>query len=161
MLIFEKDIKISSVDLCNLISNFSNKINKYYIYNLLSKSDHNIILYSFDNSNVDINNCPCSLIYYEEYKDDEINIYIMFIATKYKFKKLGYASIFLKEFIDFIKNKFIKLKINIILDSLKEAASFYEHMKFKMIITDKYNKIFDINKIDNNEHFIMIYKFEK
>jgi len=160
MLIFERDIEISAIELCQFMCSFSNKINKNYIYELLSEAKNNIVFYSFDNSDVDINNCPCSLIYYEDYIDNEMNIYIMFIATKYKFRKLGYSSSFIKEFINFINQQYSSLynKINIVLDSLIEAVTFYEHLGFKWVITDKYNEIFDIKDDSEYEHFIMIYE---
>lgn len=160
MLIFEKDIKLSAVELCNFMSGFSNKISKNYVYDLLSETRNNIVLYSFDNSEIDIDNCPCSLIYSEDCIGDEKNIYIMFVATKYKFRKLGYSSALMKEFITFIKNKYSGAykKINIVLDSLLEAVTFYEHVGFKWVVTDKYNEIFEIDESPNYEHFIMIYE---
>jgi hypothetical protein len=167
MLVFEKDIKIPSSELCKFMCNFSNKINDKYIYGLLCKSKNNIVLYSFDNSGseIDINNCPCSLIYYVDYNNDEINICIMFIATKYQVRNSGYASIFIEEFINFIKNKFINSnskynKINIVLDSIMEAVTFYEYIGFKWVTTDKYNKIFNITEDSESgyEHFIMVYQ---
>ena len=159
MLIFEKDIHLSPDDLCNFMTKFSTKINKNYIYGLLSEPENNIVLYSFDSSTSDVYNCPCSLIYNKQVIDNEIRIYIMFIATKYKFRKLGYANIFIKEFIDFIKNKYSYLnnKISIILDSVVEAVTFYEHIGFKWTITDKYNDIFEIEEGADYEHFIMVY----
>lgn len=160
MLIFEKDITISAIELCEFMCGFSNKINKNYIYDLLSEAKNNIVFYSFDNSVLDINNCPCSLIYYEDYIVNELNIYIMFIATKYRFRKLGYSSSLIKEFINFINKQYSVShnKINIVLDSLMEAVSFYEHLGFKWVITNKYNEIFDIKEDSEYEHFIMIYE---
>lgn len=168
MLIFEKDIKASLEELYDVMSDFSTKISDYYIYNLFCQTKNKIVLYSFDNnSEPDINNCPCGLIYYIDYKDHEMNVYIMFIATKYKFRNLGYASIFIEEFINFIKNTFIHTKsnneriynkVNIVLDSILEAVTFYEHIGFKLIKTDKYNEKFNINKDIKYEHFIMVYE---
>jgi ribosomal protein S18 acetylase RimI-like enzyme len=168
MLIFEKDIKASLEELYDFMSDFSTKISDYYIYNLFCQTKNKIVLYSFDNnSEPDINNCPCGLIYYVDCIGDEVNIYIMFIATKYKFRNLGYASIFIEEFINFIKNKFIHTKsnngknynkVNIVLDSILEAVTFYEHIGFKLIKTDKYNEKFNINKDIKYEHFIMVYE---
>jgi hypothetical protein len=166
MLIFEKDIKIPLEELYDFMSDFSTKISDYYIFNLFCQTKNKIVLYSFDNSgtDIDIKNCPCGLIYHVDYTGDEINIYIMFIATKYKFRNLGYASIFIEEFINFIKNEFINNesnnynKVNIVLDSLTEAVTFYEHIGFKLIKTDKYNEKFHITKDIKYEHFIMVYE---
>lgn len=175
MLIFEKDIKAPLDELYNFMSDFSSKINDDYIYNLFCKAKNEIVLYSFDNnSEPDINNCPCGLIYYVDHIGDEMNINIMFIATKYKFRNLGYASIFIEEFINFIKNKYVTEannstesnnnsskynKINIVLDSIMEAVTFYEHIGFKWVRTDKYNEIFNIFEDNSDyEHFIMVYQ---
>jgi ribosomal protein S18 acetylase RimI-like enzyme len=168
MLIFEKDIKASLDELYYFMSDFSSKINDDYIYNLFCKAKNEIVLYSFDNNlEPDIKNCPCGLIYNVDYKDNEMNIYIMFIATKYKFRNLGYASIFIEEFINYINDKYVTEcnnnikynKINIVLDSIMEAVTFYEHIGFKWVRTHKYNEIFNIFE-DNcdYEHFIMVYE---
>lgn len=167
MLIFEKDIKVSLDELYDFMSDFSSKINDDYIYDLFCKAKNEIVLYSFDNnSEPDINNCPCGLIYHVDCIGDEMNINIMFIATKYKFRNLGYASIFIEEFINFIKNKYVTEannsskynKINIVLDSIMEAVTFYEHIGFKWVRTDKYNEIFNIIDNSDYEHFIMVYE---
>jgi len=167
MLIFEKNIKASLEELYHFMSDFSSKINDDYIYDLFCKAKNEIVLYSFDNnSEPDINNCPCGLIYHVDYIGDEMNINIMFIATKYKFRNLGYASIFIEEFINFIKNKYVTEtnnsckynKINIVLDSIMEAVTFYEHIGFKWVRTDKYNEIFNITDNSDYEHFIMVYQ---
>ena len=173
MLVFEKDIKVSLDELYEFMCDFSTKISDYYIYNLFCQTKNIIVLYSFDNnSKPDINNCPCGLIYHVDCIGDEMNINIMFIATKYKFRNLGYASIFIKEFINFIKNKYVTEsnnssesnnntkynKINIVLDSIMEAVTFYEHFGFKWVRTDKYNEIFNITDNSNYEHFIMVYQ---
>jgi GNAT superfamily N-acetyltransferase len=178
MLVFEKDINVPLEELYDFMSDFTTKISDYYIYNLFCQTKNKIVLYSFDNSSseIDIKNCPCGLIYHVDYVGDEINIYIMFIATKYKFRNLGYASIFIEEFINFIKNEFTNNKsnnetnysneinynkinkVNIVLDSLTEAVTFYEHIGFKLTKTDKYNKKFHITKDIKYEHFIMVYE---
>jgi len=167
MLIFEKVIKASLDELYHFMSDFSSKINDDYIYDLFCKAKNEIVLYSFDNSETDINNCPCGLIYHVDCIGDEMNINIMFIATKYKFRNLGYASIFIEEFINFIKNKYVTEtnnsckynKINIVLDSIMEAVTFYEHIGFKWVRTDKYNEIFNIFEDNSDyEHFIMVYQ---
>lgn len=162
MLVFlETIVNISNTKLFELLCNMSSKINNNYIYKLLSEKKNKILLYSFDNMYIDIDNCPCSLIYNIEKNKCELNIYIMFIATKYKFRKVGYASIFINEFIEFINKKFSDKydNINIILDSIMDSVTFYEHIGFKWIINDKYNKNLDILE-DETDHFTMIYKLK-
>jgi len=164
MLIFERQLAKLGIDCFQLFDIFctmSRKIiNEYYIYELFA-GNNRIILYSIDNSFVDVRNCPCGLIYKADKKDDEINIYIMFIATKYKYRKTGYASVFIREFIDFIKTQYLgkSEKISIILDSIETAVTFYEHFGFKWTTTEsKHNTIFHIDESNINEHFIMVYQ---
>jgi len=166
MLVFEKEIKLSLDELYKFMCDFSSKISDNYIFHLFCQPKNKIVLYSFDNSIIDIYNCPCGLIYNVGYIDGEMNIYIMFIATKYRYRQAGYASIFIEEFINFIKDKYVIKhdkndkynKINIVLDSIMEAVTFYEHIGFKWVRTDKYNDIFAITKDCDYEHFIMVYQ---
>jgi predicted GNAT family N-acyltransferase len=115
-----------------------------------------------DKSIIDVGNCPCGLIYKVEKNGDELTIYIMFIATQHKCRKTGYATIFINEFIDFIKKRYSRnyKNISIVLDSLETAVTFYEHFGFKWITTEnKYNEIFHIEETETDfEHFIMVYK---
>jgi predicted GNAT family N-acyltransferase len=163
MLIFERDVVKIGIDCFKLFEIFcsmSKAINEYYIYELFA-ADNQIVLYTIDNSLVDIDNCPCGLIYKVEEKEDELNIYIMFIATKYKYRKTGYASLFINEFIDFINKKYLgkSENISIILDSIETAVTFYEHFGFKWTTTEKkYDEVFHIDETNVNEHFIMVYK---
>lgn len=160
MLLFEKDIcgfledEITYV-LCNLGSTISDN----YIYDIVSDKENHIIFYSID-ATPDIYNCPSGLVYKVEKKGRLVNVYILFIATAYRFRKVGYASLFIKEFIAFIKlnykNK--RNKVKIILDSIMDAVTFYEHIGFKWIVTDEYNENFMIPKNCGLEHFIMFYE---
>ena len=165
MLLFEKDLPKNTdpLKLFEIFCQMAKAINFYYIYKLFELSDSKIVLYSIDNSSsVDIENCPCGLIYQIDKKDKEINIYITFIATKYKYRSCGYASLFMNEFIEFIKRKYLGKfeKIEIILDSIMSAVTFYEHFGFKWTTTEtKHNSIFNIDEKNKTfgEHFIMVY----
>jgi GNAT superfamily N-acetyltransferase len=164
MLIFERQLVKIGIDCFKLLDIFCNMsrraINEHYICELFAQ-DINIVLYSIENPLVDVKNCPCGLIYKVEEKEDELNIYIMFIATEYKYRKTGYASLFINEFISFIKKKYLTKSKNIviILDSIETAVTFYEHFGFKWTTTEKkYDSIFHIDETNVNEHFIMVYK---
>ena len=165
MLIFEKDLpkKLDYLELWYILCNMGKSINKFYVYELFTNAKNHLVLYSIDNTKVDIKNCPCGLIYtiVKNENENEINIYIMFIATEYRYRKVGYASIFINEFITFIKEKYGKKfkNISIILDSIETAVTFYEQFGFKWTTTeDKHNSIFNIDETNVNEHFIMVYK---
>ena len=162
MLIFEEDLpkKINCFKLFDIFCRMAKTINEYYIYELFAAANK-IVLYSIENPLADIENCPCGLIYTVEKKENELNIYIMFIATKYKYRSAGYASIFIREFIDYIKTKYTGKfdNIAIILDSVQPAVTFYEHFGFKWTTTEKkYDEVFHIDEKNANEHFIMVYK---
>ena len=164
MLVYEKDLVTKGIDCFKLFEIFCDmsrrSINEYYIYELFA-TDNKIVLYSIDNSHIDVENCPCGLIYKVEKKEDELNIYIMFIATKYKYRKTGYASLFINEFIDSIKAKYLGKfeNIYVILDSIETAVTYYEHFGFKWTTTEKkYDSMFHIDETNVNEHFIMVYK---
>ena len=121
MLIFEKHlVSFSQVNVLDVLIKMTRKINKDYICDLVIDENNNIVLYSFDNSYIDINNCPCALIYQLEIVNRTVNIYIMYIATKYLFRSHGYATMFIKEFLEFVNKKFFDKYdyINIVVDSI-------------------------------------------
>jgi GNAT superfamily N-acetyltransferase len=163
MLLFEKDLP-ENVDYLELFHSFCDmgkNINTNYIYDLLCGANSKIVLYNIDNSYIDIQNCPCGLIYKVRKTENTICVVITFIATKYKCRKVGYASLFLNSFIEFVKENYSKKYGNIIivLDSVIEAVTFYEHIGFKWIVSEKYNELLDISEEDENdiEHFVMEY----
>lgn len=151
MLIFEDELIKQEVDWEELILYFCKLgkiLNEYYIYELF-ECNNQVLLYSIDG---DTKNCPCGLIYNVEQTNDETIIYVLFIATHPKFRSFGYASIFMREFIDNMKEKYGNLTI--ILDSVETAVSFYEDFGFKWT-PNKYEK-FGIDEV-KSQH-IMIYK---
>lgn len=157
MLIVEKTLVEKGVDWVKVMGVFcgmAKKINEKYIYELFA-TEHEIILYSIDNTFTDIENCPCGLIYKVEEGESETIIYIMFIATQYRFRKVGYASIFINEFIELMKKQY--KHISIVLDSLESAVSFYEHLGFQWT-PKKYDEMFDIDETNMHEHSIMSYE---
>ena len=163
MLIFEKHlVSFSQVNVLDVLIKMTRKINKDYICDLVIDENNNIVLYSFDNSYIDINNCPCALIYQLEIVNRTVNVYIMYIATKYLFRSHGYATMFIKEFLEFVNKKFFDNYdyINIIVDSIMDSVTFYEHFGFKNVTTEQYNAKLNILEEDNSEHFVMIYQLK-
>uniref|UniRef100_A0A6C0HSU8 N-acetyltransferase domain-containing protein n=1 Tax=viral metagenome TaxID=1070528 RepID=A0A6C0HSU8_9ZZZZ len=157
MLIFEKNLVENGVKwekVMDVICGMAKKLNEQYIYELFA-NNYEVILYSIDTF-VDIDNCPCGLIYKIEESESGTNIYIMFIATQYRFRKVGYASIFIKEFIDFIKGKYTN--VTIVLDSVESAVTFYEHNGFQWSFDEKYNEVFGVDENNMHEHIIMVLK---
>jgi len=160
MLIFETQFYqfIDYNALYRMFCNMAHSINPQYIQDVFADDKCHVILYTID-SFVDLNNCPCALIYQKEKEGDELNVYIMLIATSYKFRKYGYASLLITEFIEYIKTKYLEkyTHINIILDSVEEVVSFYERIGFQWTADPKYQDKF---KYDQSENYsiIMIYK---
>ena len=157
MLVFEKTLVKNGVDwikVMNVFCGMAKKINEKYICELFA-TEHDIILYCIDNTFTEIENCPCGLIYKVEEGDAGTNVFIMFIATQYRFRKVGYASIFMNEFIELMKTKYTNFSI--VLDSVESAVSFYEHLGFQWT-PKKYDEIFEIEENNMHEHIIMSYE---
>jgi len=159
MLIFKKNIRrFTEEQITSVLCQIGSKINDNYINNVVTNKKNRVVFYSIGDNPPNIYNCPCGLVYNVEKKKNDTNIYILFIATAYKLRKVGYASLFIKEFTSFIKEKY-KNEINnvrIVLDSVIDAVTFYEHIGFKWVTTEQYNKRLEID--DDKEHFIMVYE---
>ena len=162
MLVFEKDLpkKTDYMKIFDMFCVMARAISQYYIYGLFASGDSKLVLYSIEDPIYDVENCPCGLIYKIKKTEKELDIYIMFIATKYKYRKTGYASLFINEFISYIKNKYSSKfdNIKIVLDSIETAVTFYEHLGFKWTTSErKYDKVFHVHEKREDEHYIMIY----
>lgn len=155
MLIFERNFVGDWKKIIGIFCNMAKKLNEKYIYELFA-TDHEIIMYSLDDS-VDAENCPCGLIYKIEKIKGKTTIYIMFVATQYRFRKFGYASIFMNEFIDYLKSEYTNATI--VLDSVESAVTFYERLGFQWTFDKKYDEIFDIDEDNMHEHIIMCKSF--
>ena len=127
-------------DTFNLLYNYTyNVICPKYIYTLLLDQKNKIAFRCID-TEFRIENCPSILIYHRYYdkKTKELFYYILMICTKPKFKKFGYASKLLDDFIQHIKMKHSQSeiqtpynKIKIALSSVETAVTFYETYGFK------------------------------
>ena len=166
MLLFDQDIynnkNINYYDIYVELCKMGKNINNEYIYEALLDNKNKLILYTIDSdkASFDIANCPCGLIYKVHKVNQKIYIYISFIATGYKYRNMGYASLFMKEFISYIKEKYVDYKMSIILDSLIESVTFYEHLGFKWVYDGhEYYEYLNISLDDDVEHFIMVYCF--
>lgn len=159
--LYESELEFN-IDVLNLLYNFKlNKISLNYIANLLNDTNNKIMFYCFD-ENFDINNCP-TLIIYNYIFDEDIhahNYYILLMCTKFKFRGLGYASLLMNDFIQYIKNINSTCQKNIIVSSVEEAVTFYESHGFKWTrenITN-YPMLLEYEKYeDGKEYFILKY----
>ena len=122
-------------DIYNLFCNYAHQvICPIYIQRLL-EDDTNKIAFRCIDMEFTLENCPSILIYHRHYNKatNELIYYILMICTKPKFKKFGYASKLLDDFIQHIKNKHCDsaFKIKIVLSSVESAVTFYESYGFK------------------------------
>lgn len=109
-----------------------------YIDALLKDEKNKLAFRCIDNSEFNIRNCPSAMIYrkYNNNAKKEVIYYILMICTKQRFKKLGYASALLDDFIKRVKKETEHIssdyKVKIALSSLDNVVSYYEHYGFKM-----------------------------
>jgi hypothetical protein len=147
----------------NIIKYFercSREINIIYIQSLLSDSKNNIAFYCIDTV-FDIHNCPSSIIYQKKNtKKNEITYYILLIFTVTKYRNMGYATIMLDKFIEYILKKHTSnQKIKFILSSTENAFTFYLYSGFELtqdLLTD--HKI--LTKYEKNDKNKEYYIFE-
>lgn len=150
-----------------MFSKYCSTVSTGYIHDIFRNPNSHFVLYNINGSDIYPldnyeDNYPCGLIYQlEENADTEtLIVYIMLAGTCYRFRKYGYASLLMKEFIEHIKSKYaVKYKnITFVLDALDNVVGFYESLGFKWIIKDieKYSAII-ANKNEANEHIIMEY----
>lgn len=109
-----------------------------YIDALLKDEKNKYVFRCIDNCGFDIRNCPSGMVYrkYINKAKKEVIYYILMICTKQRFKKLGYASALLDDFIQRVKKETANIsndyKVKIALSSLDNVVSYYEHYGFKM-----------------------------
>lgn len=131
-----------------------------YTLNLLRNENNKMAFYSMDTDNFHISNCPTGMIYTDEIVNNVKTHYILMICTRPRFKNMGYASIMLTEFIEYIQHQNEPGQTQkIILSSLESAVTFYEKYGFRWTrnsITN-YPILMECEDIqnDNEEHFIM------
>jgi ribosomal protein S18 acetylase RimI-like enzyme len=133
---FENIIDLFYQNIYRLFCKYSEYvISSDYILFLL-KDHKNKIAFRCIDTYFNIENCPSILIYHMfcNEKTNEIVYYVLMICTKNKFKKYGYASMLLDDFIQHIKDKHgddTTKNIKIILSSVESAVTFYETYGFR------------------------------
>ena len=110
------------------------KINVDYIHAILNDEKNQVVFRSIDNSGIfDIRNCPSAMVYRKRIDRErkECIYYILMICTKSNFKRLGYASSLLDDFIERIRSqKKEGFSTKIILNSVENTVSYYERYGF-------------------------------
>lgn len=130
-----------------------------YIKEIL-KDKKNRIAFRCMDTTFDMKNCPCLFVYVYDKNTEtkEITYYILLICTKQRFKKLGYASSLLSDFIQYVKGKNKDYSRKIILSSIESAVTFYEKYGFKWtreVLTD-YPVLMEYEKYsEQKEYFIL------
>lgn len=130
-----------------------------YIKEIL-KDKKNRIAFRCMDTTFDMKNCPCLFVYVFDKNTEtkEITYYILLICTKQRFKKLGYASSLLSDFIHYVKGKNKDYSRKIILSSIESAVTFYEKYGFKWtreVLTD-YPVLMQYEKYsEQKEYFIL------
>jgi ribosomal protein S18 acetylase RimI-like enzyme len=109
-------------------------ISMMYTERLLRHNKTKFAFYCMD-TEFNIANCPSCLIYYKhlDKTKNEVEYYILMICTMPRFKKFGYASKLLNDFIERVKSenaKHLNRKIKIIVSSLETAVTYYEKYGF-------------------------------
>ena len=130
-----------------------------YIKEIL-KDKKNRIAFRCMDTTFDMKNCPCLFVYVYDKNTEtkEITYYILLICTKQRFKKLGYASSLLSDFIQYVKGKNKDYSRKIILSSIESAVTFYEKYGFKWTREDLslYPILMEYEKYsEQKEYFIL------
>jgi ribosomal protein S18 acetylase RimI-like enzyme len=139
-------------------------ISPFYTRRLLNNKNNNVVFRCIDHY-FEIDNCPSMMVYNKQINREkhEINYYMLFICTKYKFKNQGYASQLLDDFIQKMREKHatdeIKNTCKIILSSLWNAATFYESYGFKWARHDtilNHPILLKYEKYEENKEYIIM-----
>ena len=125
-------------NIARILYTFSHHVvSSNYVLPLLVDRSNKIAFRCID-MEFNLDNCPSMLIYHKSYnkQTNELIFYILMICTKPKFKKYGYASKLLDDFIQFIKTEYQEKRekytnIKIALSSLESAVTFYENNGFR------------------------------
>ena len=135
-----------------------------YIDALLRDDKNKIAFRCMDNTEFNIRNCPSAMVYRKitDNQKKEVVYYILMICTKQKFKKLGYASALLDDFIERVKKETSHMhpeyKVKIALSSVDTAVSYYEHYGFELVSNDitDYPLLMRYEKYEENKDYYIM-----
>ena len=124
-------ISLFREDIYKLFYKYSHHVICPNYIQFLLQDDSNKIAFRCIDTDFILENCPSILIYHKDVSTKEITYYILMICTKHKFKKHGYASALLDDFIIYLNNKHKQTAYTIVLSSVESAVTFYESYGFK------------------------------
>ena len=161
MMLFENEFRetIMDEDVMEFFENNGKYVNVNYIQELLVNEECKIAVYSINGTECYVNDMVSGIIYKVREEDGRVCVAIMFIATHKRCRGLGYASKAMEEFMQRIRDEYKHAnEITVVLDSIQEDVTFYEHIGFKWLYDEKkYDEILDVNMENGIEHFIMEY----
>lgn len=129
-----------------IVKEFAETINENFIDQIFDDDDIEIIFYCNDYK-FSINTCTGFVIFTKTID----KIYLLLLCVNKKYRKFGYGKVFLEEFVEYTKNKYIKNK-KIVLHPLDNTISFYKTFGFNEsnCMPCKYRKLFKYEKYDKN-----------
>lgn len=160
---FDEFKKIGIEQIKKIFHNYFTGININYINNILNDKTNHILLSCISN-NFEISNITSILIFHKTKLKNITKYYIWLIGTHTNVRNLGYGSIIINEFIEFIKSKSLNQKNNqkqiLLLKSLDTSLKFYLDLGFEQAVLSE-NKLFfkyeTLEEIKNNKNFILQY----
>ena len=150
-------------------------MNRGYINNITFDEEVNFAYYCIDPSKFAITNCPSIMAYKTVFdiRTRRTDYYILMICTKPNCRQLGYATALLAGFIERCKEECekenAKLKkpksprytAKIILSSVENAVTYYEHVGFKWTrkCLNEYPELMNYERYEpGKEYFMMEYE---
>lgn len=131
-----------------ILKEYADTINENFLEELIYQDDIEIIFYS-SNTDFVLKNCQGIIIWTKTINPitKEEKIYLLLACIQKQYRKYGYGTVFLQEFINFVKVLNNKSK-RIILHSLETSVKFYKSLGFTEV-PDKpinYKKLFKFEK---------------
>ena len=130
---------------------YFSKINQNYVDSIINLTNIKILLYCIENE-FNIKNIVSILIYKKTNSKNSIKYNILLLGTHERFRKYGYGSVVLNNFVEFINESTkSKKKIKILVKSLESSVKFYlsngfiKSMNQLNKIQDKYENILEFN----------------
>lgn len=139
--------KLGLEQIIPILKEYADTINETFLEKLIYQDDIDIMFYS-SNTEFALKNCQGIIIWTKTLNSSkEEKIYLLLLCIQKYYRKYGYGTVFLQEFIEFIKIQNTKSK-RIILHSIETSVNFYKSVGFTEV-PDKpsnYKKLFKFEK---------------